>query len=682
MKTTKKIMNKFFSSNSEIKKIIIKKALVKLNMNYFLYKYENMHYIKNKIPKFESLIDYKKINIDSLDTKKLDIFSDLYISHKFNILGSGWVSANYNAKVSGIENILYETHNKRPYEKIVREIVDKNYSLIDWQRDLKSGYLFDAEETSTSIKNLPQGVDLKMPWELSRMYHLPQLAIIAILMKEKRIAIIREFKNQIYDFCESNPLGKGVNWICTMDVSIRIVNILISYDIFLQIDEYGILDVDFNKYLQTHILKHGKFIKRNLEINISNTKVNGNHYLSNLCGLLFVSTYFRSRETQKWLEFASREFLVEFQKQFLDDGSNFECSTAYHRLSGEISSYSIALLLRNHIELDNEILKKMNSIAKFAILVTRDNGDMIQIGDNDSGRLLKLDLKQQIELQNISRERRKRDGIVNDPFVENELNNYSLPAAIFAITNLNDLNNYAKKSPIDFSIMNALVNQNSTDCQTVYDFSSYNYNHNVDVTGLQSKFKHKKTTTIFLPYEDIILNNSVLNFSPHFGIAVFEMDNFKLFVRTPTDLEDMHTAHIHNDFLHFEMDFENKSYFCDQGSYIYTPLINKRNQFRSVRAHNIPNHGIETNDFVDCFNVRTNIKGEVLQLSNNSIELMVCFNDIFHYRKIELDKNMIVITDKSSHFFDYTCKDFDYVSSGYGRLLTQNVRHGLRITSV
>lgn len=377
-------------------------------MNGFLYKYENVHYIKNKIPRFESLIDYKKINIQDLDNRKLNILSDLYISHRFNILGSGWVSADYNAKAPGIENILYKTRNKRPFEKKVRELVDKNYSLIDWQRDLKSGYLFNAEEFSTSLKNLPQGVDVKMPWELSRMHHLPQLAIMGVLMKDKRSALIREFRNQIYDFCESNPLGKGVNWICTMDVSIRIINILISYDIFLQIDEEGTLDLSFNEYLQTHIIKHGKFIRRNLEINIGNTKLNGNHYLSNLCGLLFVSTYFKNKATQKWLKFASKEFLIEFQKQFLHDGSNFECSTAYHRLSGEISSYSIALLLRNNITIDNEVLEKLNSIAKFAILVTRNNGNMIQIGDNDSGRLLKLDFKQCFHSSNISRKKAMR----------------------------------------------------------------------------------------------------------------------------------------------------------------------------------------------------------------------------------------------------------------------------------
>lgn len=117
MKNTKKIMKKFFSSNNEIKKIIIKKALVKLNMSSFLFKYESMHYKNIKLSKYESLIDYKKINIDDLDIEKLNIISDLYISHHFSVLGSGWMSADYNIKVSGIENYLYETHNERPYEK-------------------------------------------------------------------------------------------------------------------------------------------------------------------------------------------------------------------------------------------------------------------------------------------------------------------------------------------------------------------------------------------------------------------------------------------------------------------------------------------------------------------------------------------------------------------------------------
>lgn len=250
---------------------------------------------------------------------------------------------------------------------------------------------------------------------------------------------------------------------------------------------------------------------------------------------------------------------------------------------------------------------------------------------------------------------------------------------IFAITNLNGLEDYAEKSPINFSIMNALINHSSINLQAVHNFSDYSCNHNVDLASLQ--LTYEKTTTIFLPYEDIKLNNSLSEFSPFFGLAVFKIEGFRLYVRTPTVLKNMHTAHAHNDFLHFEMDFENESYFCDQGSYIYTPFIDKRNLFRSVRAHNVPYHGVETNDFVDCFHLKINIEGEVLQVKNNSIELLVYFSNIIHYRKIELDKNMILITDKSNQYFDYTCKDFEFTSSGYGRLLTQDSIHGLTITT-
>lgn len=129
---------------------------------------------------------------------------------------------------------------------------------------------------------------------------------------------------------------------------------------------------------------------------------------------------------------------------------------------------------------------------------------MIQIGDNDSGRLLKLDLKQDY-LSNDFRERKNIDGIVKEPFVENELNNDSLPAVIFAITNLNSLKNYAQKSPVDFSIMNALIDQNSFISQSVYDFSSYNTNHNMVITNLQNEYKHEKKQPFFYPMKILCL---------------------------------------------------------------------------------------------------------------------------------------------------------------------------------
>ena len=51
------------------------------------------------------------------------------------------------------------------------------------------------------------------------------------------------------------------------------------------------------------------------------------------------------RETAGWLAFAGREVALQLRRQFHPDGTNFEASTCYHRLSAEMMVYGTALML-------------------------------------------------------------------------------------------------------------------------------------------------------------------------------------------------------------------------------------------------------------------------------------------------------------------------------------------------
>jgi hypothetical protein len=103
---------------------------------------------------------------------------------------------------------------------------------------VKSGYRWSAKKFYKDIKfGDKPGVDVKVPWGLSRMQHLPQLTLLYSSYHDKNSSIkynkySQEFRNQILDFISTNPVGYGVNWACPMDVAIRAINWLVSYDIF------------------------------------------------------------------------------------------------------------------------------------------------------------------------------------------------------------------------------------------------------------------------------------------------------------------------------------------------------------------------------------------------------------------------------------------------------------------
>ena len=68
------------------------------------------------------------------------------------------------------------------------------------------------------------------PWEQSRFYFGINLARKYQIFKKKIFYDI--FKYQIEDWIINNPYLHGVNWLSTMDVSIRAVNWIIALNLF------------------------------------------------------------------------------------------------------------------------------------------------------------------------------------------------------------------------------------------------------------------------------------------------------------------------------------------------------------------------------------------------------------------------------------------------------------------
>ena len=120
----------------------------------------------------------------------------------------------------------------------------KGYQPIDWHSDFKKGYRWDPRYGHI------EGVDVKVPWELSRFQHLNILGQAYVLTKDRKYA--DEFVNQINDWVDHNPVGFGVNWHCAMDIAIRAANWLVAQEFFQDIEDKGF----WNKFYKS-IYNHG-----------------------------------------------------------------------------------------------------------------------------------------------------------------------------------------------------------------------------------------------------------------------------------------------------------------------------------------------------------------------------------------------------------------------------------------
>ena len=674
-----KIVNKIFSI---IKNIVEKNT--SLMLIRITCKHMNYPIIKT------SYINIKELSLSNIDPNVAKYLSKMYVEHKFDLLGSGWVKNSYDSVALGLEGYKYDMNVVAP------ENAFENYEPIDWQKDFKSGFRWSEKKwyKDQRIAHKP-GSDIKVPWELARLQHLPQLAIFAMIYPNLKEQNLKEFKNQILDFIRNNPPRMGVNWTCTMDVGIRVANILVAYDIFCQMDSGGILDQKFKQIFSNSVYEHALHIVNNLEYSPILTS---NHYLSDIAGLLFACAYLdSSSEVDTWLAFSVQEIIGEMKNEFYEDGGNFESSTSYHRLSGELMVYSTALIMglknekilslkkynikfwrkkpkllppnkqefkiiNGQVVLPQWFINRLYKIGRFTVDIAKPNKEVPQFGDNDSGRFFKfspngefLSGKQTILKYINLKDYKCEDELFWD---ENILNHSTLVGCMSGIFEdelfKNDM--YFEKS-----FIKALAGH-------ILKASDKTYKKPIASAVELSELQYQKSMEFSISKSQDI--KSI--FYPDSGIFIYKSDKFYLAICATPLGQSNHGGHTHNDKLGYELWIDGHDIARDPGTYLYTPIPSIRNEFRSIKAHNVPNiNDLEQNDWADgaigLFGMFMECQCFVVDFRENFIILAAKYKDAKIVRKFEIKENKLIILDMVNKDFCYT--NFELYSNGYGKLM-------------
>ncbi len=510
------------------------------------------------------------------------------LAHEFDLLGSGLLKVKHGIECAGLgggrfepgETVTADSEGRWLLHRIneknsgesgrVWSLIEQNYEPIDWQLDFKSGYRWRENVLSRDISyGDVRGVDVKVCWELARMQHLSSLAWAFGLARQKTTlgslnpgtsnahvsagglgtgdgvetpeVYLREFRNQILDFMATNPPRYGVNWSCAMDVGIRVANWLLAYDLFRSMG--ASFDPAFEEVFARGVHEHASHIHGHLEWD---PVFRSNHYLADIAGLLWASAHLSpGRERDQWLGFAARELAKEVSLQFHSEGGNFEASTSYHRLSAEIVVYSTALLMGLQTGEKHDVLKpfqedywdRFEKMPAFTSGVTKPDGRVVQVGDNDSGRFFKL-----------------------IPVEENSLDHRHLLAAFNGV--LDDAGSWT---------------------------SFKGFEAEEEVTRQLAGGRKAPVVPDTVP-------SALWTVYPDFGLYRFKKDDWDVIVRCGPVGQQGNGGHAHNDQLSFELALDGVSCLVDPGTYVYTPLPEQRNLFRSTAAHNtLAVEGLEQN---------------------------------------------------------------------------------------
>ena len=255
-------------------------------------------------------------------------------------------------------------------------------STIDWHKDYKTDISWSpAYIRSIEYANLDRPSDVKIPWEISRLQWLIPAGQAYLLTGDERYAVaVREV---LEDWITSNPYAHSVNWVCTMEVALRILSWTWFFQVFHHSNAWA--DTGFrDRFLRTLFL-HGEFTERHLE----RSDINGNHYTADAAGLVFAGLFFgKGAAPERWQKLGWDILCEELPRQVFPDGVDFEASVPYHRLVLEL--FLLPALYREAcgLEVNSAYKERVIAMAHFTEAYSRPGESVPLWGDADDARAL------------------------------------------------------------------------------------------------------------------------------------------------------------------------------------------------------------------------------------------------------------------------------------------------------
>ena len=391
---------------------------------------------------------------------------------------------------------------------------------LPWHTDFKSGRQWPLQfAPNIDYQELDRPTDIKVPWELSRCQHFTTLGQAYWLTADERYA--QEIVDETRDWMARNPWGYGVNWACAMDVALRAVSWIWGF-YYIGGSQACASPAFRGEFLRVLYL-HGQFVETYLE----RADLNGNHYLCDGVGLVFLGAFFRStRKGQRWLRLGMDIITAEIFNQTTEDGVDFEKSTAYHRLVLE-AFLTCGVLLDLHGEpLPPTWRARLELMLEFVEAYVKPDGLVPLIGDADDGRIQKLGLQPLTDHRYL----------------------LSTGAALFGRD--------------DFKRTACRFHEES--------FWLLGPEAGVVFDGLNASLSTPQSRAF-----------------PEGGFYVLRSERAHVVVDCGEVGMQGRGGHGHNDILSFELWLAGTNFVTDCGAYLYTPSREWRNRFRGTAFHNV-----------------------------------------------------------------------------------------------
>ena len=225
--------------------------------------------------------------------------------------------------------------------------------------------------------------EIKVPWELSRFDYLFTLGMayqqaLKDNDHDRASRYVHTFTSLITEWIETNPCYEGVNWVCPMEVAIRVINWIWGFYFFHKESK---IPESFWEQFNRALADHAEYLYHTWEF----SDRPNNHYLSDLVGFAYVSEFLGDT---KRCDSVIKKLLAQINHQIHPDGSCYEGSTAYHRLDTELVLLTILLLKHTGRDVPVWLEKRYARMQQFFADCSPTPESLVLIGDNDSGKII------------------------------------------------------------------------------------------------------------------------------------------------------------------------------------------------------------------------------------------------------------------------------------------------------
>ncbi len=546
-------------------------------------------------------------------------YADLSLKGIFDVLGSGEVRSGSQLDAKGAfghkyerqsldqdfqlraQQILAELDSASNFlddaspqtSNLVDAISNGDYTMVDWHTDVKSGYRWDPSGwwLDQAIGPAP-GVDIKVPWEISRGHDLVDLAIAGNV--EPSVNYHKTLSIRLLDWIAANPARKGVNWRSTMEVAIRATNWIWALSIANAAES---LSPSVIWIVARSLEQHAHFIIKYPDEGGAQAN---NHYIADMAGLAHIAAALPTHEDAPiWAEIAAGGLAEQASAAVDSGGFSVEGSVGYHRFVTELLTHGTLATLRfPHTWAASRITDQQShwrSIAKvftYADFIKKPNDRSPQFGDHDAGRYLK----------------------------------FSRPLSEAG----EDTLNHSHLAHLAQGIANTSADHDeNVNPESLLPTLGINRDQ---LSEAQAAFRDEDETT-----SQTIVRS---------GVWLSQTERLWVAVRTFEPVQSDPTGHLHDDALTVELSVDGHDVLVDPGTGVYTSDATVRNQLRARHHHSTAGPSESRgNEQADLFQLSSIGKIDVLKSNSDSLSATYRWDDWTLTRSVDTGNAQLVIED-------------------------------------